>query len=173
MFDLGFPPPLQQSIAKKFNQSVHPTCLVSYRPPKRVIHEYGYEVEFVDQVLSSMHGKYIYFNYFLMRDFLISYVMCLGSGEGHTAYIYKRVNTAPTKPLLPKQKVLNIPGRISLNEKDIQVFCDEAFYDASKLAVEDTKTLNESVKDIVNKHMDSTRPKRERKTRVITDASEL
>ena len=37
--------------------SVHPTCLVSYRPPRRVIHEYGYKVEFVDQVLCSMHGK--------------------------------------------------------------------------------------------------------------------
>jgi hypothetical protein len=86
MFDLGFPPPLQKSIADKFNHrfeckrhdsifpstlsslitlpfllsiSVHSTCLVSYRPPRRVIHEYGYKVEFVDQVLCSMHGKIV------------------------------------------------------------------------------------------------------------------
>jgi hypothetical protein len=83
MFDLGFPPPLQKSIARKFNnrcaesavpifsstpstqfaiyspvclRSVHAECLVSYRPPRRVIHEYGYAVTFVDQVLCSMHG---------------------------------------------------------------------------------------------------------------------
>jgi hypothetical protein len=79
MFDLGFPPPLQKSIAQKFNNrymyshnktdtlltslslnclpnSVHAECLVSYRPPRRVINEYGYAVTFVDQVLCSMHG---------------------------------------------------------------------------------------------------------------------
>jgi len=37
MYDLGFPPPLQQSIAKKFNDSVHCVGFVSYRPPIRVI----------------------------------------------------------------------------------------------------------------------------------------
>lgn len=35
-YDLGFPPDLQQSIAKKFNDSVHAEYLVSYRPPYRV-----------------------------------------------------------------------------------------------------------------------------------------
>ena len=39
MYDLGFPPPLQQSIARKFNTSVHGQYLISYRPPYRVIGE--------------------------------------------------------------------------------------------------------------------------------------
>lgn len=38
--------------------SVHAECLVSYRPPRRVIKEYGYAVTFVDQVLCSMHGTF-------------------------------------------------------------------------------------------------------------------
>ena len=57
MYDLGFPPPLQQSIAVKFNNSVHARYLVSYRPPKRVIEEYGYDVECIDRLCTNMFGK--------------------------------------------------------------------------------------------------------------------
>jgi hypothetical protein len=69
MYDLGFPPPLQQSIARKFNSSQHAQFLVSYRPPHRVIHEYAYDVELVDQCPTSMHG----------------------SGESHMCYFYRRL----------------------------------------------------------------------------------
>lgn len=55
-FDLGFPPDLQSSIANKFNNSCHGRYLISYRPPHRVIDEYGYKVELIDQVSTSMHG---------------------------------------------------------------------------------------------------------------------
>jgi hypothetical protein len=57
MYDLGFPPSLQQSIAEKFNKSVAPRYLISYRPPKRVMEEYGYEVEFIHQMNTKMFGK--------------------------------------------------------------------------------------------------------------------
>jgi hypothetical protein len=31
------------------------------------IHEYGYNVEFMSQFLTSMHGKYIYINKYIYR----------------------------------------------------------------------------------------------------------
>jgi hypothetical protein len=34
---------------------------VSYRPPHRVIEEYGYAVDFVHQLSTSMHGASTYF----------------------------------------------------------------------------------------------------------------
>jgi hypothetical protein len=79
MYDLGFPPPLQQSIAHKFNTryfnftaasiihnillsydgSLYAAYLVSYRPSHKVIDEYGYAVVCVDQVITHMHGVMI------------------------------------------------------------------------------------------------------------------
>jgi len=98
MYDLGFPPPLQQRIAEKFNNSVHARYLVSYRPPHRVIHEYGYEVELVEQSNTSMHG----------------------SGESHMAYFYKRTNT-PAQPTASSFKI-KIPKRRNFRgEKDEEV----------------------------------------------------
>jgi len=73
MYDLGFPPDLQKSIANKFNNSQYAEYLVSYRPPRRVIDEYGYAVKFIDQMSTSMHG----------------------SGENHMAYFYKRTSAVP------------------------------------------------------------------------------
>jgi DNA-binding transcriptional MerR regulator len=74
MYDLGFPPDLQQSIANKFNHSVSPKYLISYRPPHRVIDEYGYQVEAIHQMNTKMCGKSNYFyllhtslNFFLFR----------------------------------------------------------------------------------------------------------
>ena len=66
MYDLGFPPGLQQSIAEKFNNSVHAECLVSYRPPEKVIGEYGYDVEFVESLSTSMHGKFNFIKFCIM-----------------------------------------------------------------------------------------------------------
>ena len=57
LLSTGFPPWLQQSIARKFNSSCHARYLVSYRPPHRVLREYGYEVELVAQAPTSMHGS--------------------------------------------------------------------------------------------------------------------
>lgn len=54
-------------IASMFNRS-HTKWLVSYHTPHKIIHEYGFEVEYVAQTATTMHG----------------------SLEGHTAYLYKR-----------------------------------------------------------------------------------
>jgi hypothetical protein len=87
MYDLGFPPPLQQKIAENFNNrcvmfychsfdgsqvnsfigifcSVHCKYLISYRPPHRVLHEYGYLVTPIAQVPTSMHGKLLQLSVF-------------------------------------------------------------------------------------------------------------
>lgn len=142
MYDLGFPPPLQQSIARKFNESVHARYLVSYRPPNRVINEYGYKVELVDQVPTSMHGSH----------------------EIHTAYFYRRTN----KPSSRKSSdlILRIPGRRQLKEADVDVVCDPAFYDHSRLAVGCLSELQSFVTSAALANMESERPRRERKQTV-------
>ena len=57
MFDVGFPPALQQRIARKFNGSAYADYLISYRAPYLVINQYGFDVEFMEQLSTSMHGK--------------------------------------------------------------------------------------------------------------------
>ena len=132
---------------------MHAECLVSYRPPRRVIHEYGYAVTFVDQVLCSMHGEWMMrFCFYCISLFIATNTRVAqnstntGSGEGHTAYIYMRANKAPKVPTLPGQTVLSIPGRLSLNEADAEVYCDETFFHASKLAVGPVADLQDYVK---------------------------
>jgi len=149
MYDLGFPPPLQQSIARKFNSSVHCRFLVSYRPPHRVIHEYGYEVVLVDQLPTSMHG----------------------SGESHMAYFYKRTNAAMSSAAAERQpnlKKLTLPQRPGFDEEDETVFCDKAFMQCAKLAVGPVKALGEHAAVIVDTML-TTKPKRERKLRQVVD----
>jgi hypothetical protein len=138
MYDLGFPPPLQQSIALKFNNSVHAQYLVSYRPPHRVINEYKYDVELVDRVATSMHG----------------------SGEGHTAYFYKRTNIA--REANDDDLKVMIPGRESYGEEDVHVVCDPLFSDAVRLAVGDKTELHRIVQGQSTEAMGSGRPQRTR-----------
>lgn len=57
MYDLGFPPSLQESIARKFNSSVHARYLVSYRAPRLIIDAYHYHVESVCHINTTMFGK--------------------------------------------------------------------------------------------------------------------
>ena len=162
MYDLGFPPPLQQSIARKFNSSVHARFLVSYRPPHRVIDEYGYAVELVEQLPTSMHG----------------------SGESHMAYVYRRTN-APmaeaTAAQQPNLKRLLLPARPGFTgagagagaggraEADVTVWCDKAFYATAKLAVGPVEALRAHTAGVVDVLLNSAKPKRERRQRVITD----
>jgi hypothetical protein len=67
MYDLGFPPELQKSIARKFNSSVHADYLVSYRPKHLVMESsraalrepeknYGYNVEYIGSMMTKMTG---------------------------------------------------------------------------------------------------------------------
>ncbi len=61
MYDLGFPPPLQQSIARKFNNSQYAQYLVSYRPPRRVIEEFVSNV--YQRTLWALYLYYLYHMY--------------------------------------------------------------------------------------------------------------
>ena len=151
MYDLGFPPPLQQSIAKKFNDSQYAQYLVSYRPPRRVIEEYGYAVEHVDQISTSMHG----------------------SGEGHMAYFYKRTNKPPklTAAERAAYKPLRLPARPGFEETTTDVLCDAAFEKCAKLAVGEVSDLAAFAAHVVDTELlSSDRPKRERKPVRLFDA---
>jgi len=68
MFDIGFPPVTLEKIAKIFNLSQAP-YLICYHSPHLVIDEYGFEVDFIIQFQTSLHG----------------------SGESRTGYIYKHI----------------------------------------------------------------------------------
>lgn len=151
MYDLGFPPPLQQSIARKFNNSQYAEYLVSYRPPRRVIEEYGYAVEHIDQISTSMHG----------------------SGEGHMAYFYKRTNKPPKLTASERAiyKSLRLPARPGFAEETHDVLCDAAFEKCAKLAVGEVSDLAAYAAHVVDKELlNSDRPKRERKPTRLFDA---
>ena len=150
MYDLGFPPPLQQSIARKFNTSQYAECLVSYRPPRRVIEEYGYDVEFVEQLPTSMHG----------------------SGEGHMAYFYRRTSSAPKltpAQLNAKYTKVRLPARPKFDEKDTNVLCDPLFAACVQSAAGDVSALQAEADKIVDETLNAERPKRERRSRSRMD----
>lgn len=58
-FDVGFPPDTQRQIAKMFNASTSVAWLVSFQAPAKIVHQYGYLVEFLDQLTTKMYGKHI------------------------------------------------------------------------------------------------------------------
>ena len=150
MYDLGFPPPLQQSIAQKFNNSQYAQYLVSYRPPRRVIEEYGYAVEFIDQISTSMHG----------------------SGEGHMAYFYKRTSPVPalTTAIRETLKKVHMPARPGFDEKDCSILCDPAFAKGVTQAVGPVADLLEYAEECVDEQLNADRPKRDRRPRALFDA---
>jgi len=145
MYDLGFPPPLQQSIARKFNESVHAMYLVSYRPPRRILEEYGYKVEYITKMATSMTG----------------------SGESHTAYFYKRSNRPGVHELkgpAPAGCVkVTIPPRSGFAEKAVTVACAACYEKAVRAAVGDSGALLREAAVTVQSHFDEGRPSRDRK----------
>jgi len=56
MFDKGFPGELHYSIAQKFNASLYVTHLISYRPPRDIIGIFQFQVEYLHQFNTRMHG---------------------------------------------------------------------------------------------------------------------
>lgn len=164
MYDLGFPPPLQQSIARKFNRSVHARYLVSYRPPRRVLDEYGYDVEYMHSMITSMFG----------------------SGEGHTAYFYKRTASSIASAQTQAKKTQKTTRKSSEDEDDtasslyatkvtlaettrfgnivpeMQVHCDPAFLEHVRMACADDQgdSLFAYASHCVREHLNSPRPKR-------------
>jgi len=68
MFSIGFPPPLWLKLSETWKKS-QSLFLICYHGPKDIVENYGFNVELVAQVQTSMHG----------------------SREGHMGYIYRRI----------------------------------------------------------------------------------
>ena len=71
-FDTGFPPAVMEDMAQSFNVS-SANYLASYHAPRKVIELYGYDVEHIGRVSTSMAG----------------------SSEGHTCHFYERILKKP------------------------------------------------------------------------------
>ena len=70
MFDVGFPCQLHVNMAIKFNCSFYATYLISYKPPRFIINDIGFQVMFMNQFPTRMHGMYYidtYSYYFIVR----------------------------------------------------------------------------------------------------------
>mmetsp|Transcript_24351 Transcript_24351/g.35723 ORF Transcript_24351/g.35723 Transcript_24351/m.35723 type:complete len:408 (+) Transcript_24351:29-1252(+) len=145
MYDLGFPPPLQQKIAEYFNASTHAQYLVSYRPPRRVIKEYGYQVTEIGKINTSMTG----------------------SGENHTAYFYKRASRPAPCRARPNTSIVCIPARAGSDEQPIDVVCSDKFKECVTLAVGPLEECAQYVRTVADTMINAERPKRERRQRVL------
>jgi hypothetical protein len=67
MFDVGFELDLHRLIAVLFNESQYVNSLISYKPPRRIIHECGFKVKFVHKFNTAMHGTYQIILIFLLN----------------------------------------------------------------------------------------------------------
>ena len=111
-----------------------------------MIEEYGYDVEFIEQLPTSMHG----------------------SGEGHMAYFYRRTSSAPKLTAAQtnaKYTKVCLPARPAMDEKDTNVLCDPLFAACVKLAAGDVAALQAEAEKVVEETLSAERPKRERRTR--------
>jgi len=83
--------------------------LISYRGPRRVLSEYGYDVELVHQLPTSMHG----------------------SGEIHTCYIYKRLRSGSINKDIQKGcSIIELPPRKGTDDEPLLVHTADLFKDA-------------------------------------------
>lgn len=152
---------------------------MSYRPPRRVIHEYGFEVEEMFKMPTSMTGKLkdIFcqlLTYLLVSFTEISLGPCYlsthmpgtaGSGESHTAYFYKRTNTPACCVARTGTSMLAVPARAGSLLRHSDVVCSDYFRESIELALGPVEALAEHVESVSNKILNSGRPKRERKQR--------
>lgn len=148
MCDVAFPESLMTSIASKFNASRYVQFLVSFRTPKRIIHDFGFHVDFLEkQIQCRLHG----------------------SNEKHTAYFYraKRINDDRDDrdnrdDRDDRDNRDNRDNENHKDNKDNKLFCDRLFLESCKLALGPPEILKTFVDDQVNKFLNSGRPKRKR-----------
>lgn len=139
MFDIGFPPKLFKQLAKMFNQSQSP-WLICYHGPKLMVERYGFDVELIVQMQTTMFG----------------------SGEGHEGYLYKRVEGKKKS----SKKTKKCPtGGAGLPRG---VPCDPLFANAWRTTKGDFDTYSKQVEADLNRSLCSGRPRRNRKP-VIND----
>lgn len=141
--------------------------LVSYRPPHRVMGEYGYSVEPVTQILTSMFGTPVWSSHTPSYWWGHLYIFApVGSGEGHTAYFYKRVNI-PTRFNSASMPKVKLPARKGFAESDEEVFCDPSFLPAVTDAVSKVASFLVKTNDLLASHLTSARPTRTRRPREL------
>ncbi|RHY32858.1 hypothetical protein DYB32_002163 [Aphanomyces invadans] len=73
-FDVGFPPAAMGHIAECFNESQESRYFVSFHGPRKVIEQYGFHVEEIGRLPTSMAG----------------------SSEGHAVYFYRKTTPCPS-----------------------------------------------------------------------------
>ena len=138
--------------------SCYAEYFISYRPPHRVIDEYGYDVIFMDKINTSMHGD----TSFLVHK-ITSPIMIPGSGENHTAYFYKRSSDRSQEE--PSMTKISLPGRKHLQEEDLEVVCDPLFLEPIRQAIGPLSKFMSDVDMLMTKIFNAERPKRVRKAR--------
>jgi Histone methylation protein DOT1 len=144
MFSIGFPPELWLDLATMWNDSSKTQCLylVCYHGPRDIIHEYGFNVELITQLSTSMHG----------------------SKEGHMAYIYKRSvddDDDETEQNAEEEEEKKDSEEIAIVNG---VPCDALFEESFHfIGQNDTKILQEEVSRQVTQIMDTGRSTRSRK----------
>ncbi|TMW64224.1 hypothetical protein Poli38472_012846 [Pythium oligandrum] len=95
-FDVGFPPDVMAHMATMFNRS-EARYFISFHSPRKVIESYGFHVENIGRVATSMAG----------------------SSEGHTCYFYRQVEkdgveaSPADKENVKRQKRLSLPASTS------------------------------------------------------------
>lgn len=137
MFDIGFPKELFAHLSTIFNASTVSDWLISYQGPKKIVDKYKFEVEFMFQISTSMHG----------------------SGEGHSCYFYKRASAQPKA-----RRHLRLESR-SVGEvnSSLGAPCDPLFAEAWKMVKSGAKNTFKWTEKELSKLENSGRPTRERK----------
>ena len=133
------------------SSSTHARYLVSYRPPRRVLHEYGYDVEPIGKLSTSMTG----------------------SGENHTAYFYKRLSRPAPCVARPGTTLIELPARTNRRGQEAPpktMVCSDKFRQCVELACGDAADCQRYVNGVANDMINAARPKRDRKPRKLFQA---
>mmetsp|Transcript_10710 Transcript_10710/g.12217 ORF Transcript_10710/g.12217 Transcript_10710/m.12217 type:complete len:493 (-) Transcript_10710:347-1825(-) len=140
MFDIGFPPKLFKYLSAMFNRSQSP-FLICYHGPRLMIERYKFDLEFITQIQTSMHG----------------------SSEGHMGYLYKRSAASTRKKKRTKNSQVTVEG--------INIPCDPLFVDPFNVVGQGLDDLSSLVSKEVNDYYDAPRPKRQTKSTYMVSPS--
>ena len=110
-----------------------------------MIEQYGYHVEFVYQMSTSM----------------------VSSGEGHTVYFYRRASPLHFQPR-KTECLLTLPKRSGFDaEEDVEVSCDPVFVDAIRRATLPLAEHSRQVDEFIAIRHEAGRPVRVRACRTF------
>jgi hypothetical protein len=107
---------------------------------------------------------------YINLSLIITKLSELGSGEGHTAYFYKRINIPKTSSISESSESTEstnevlLPARIGFEEVDEYVICDPCFLEGIKQAVEKVSVTKSRIDSLLSEHLNSGRCLRTRKS---------